>query len=405
MIAPSTRTTTGRLHVSLHPTPTPAHGSASSRDDRAGRRRPRRLRIERLVGLEQWRQRRLGRRSRDSPAGDHRRPEAADVHGSRPRLRRLRSGRQEDPVDAGEQPGQDLRRDLAQRRRHRQERGDDRKHVLPEQRRAASLAAGQDLAINQHYDGVALVCGIDPAALAPQMQAAKAAGIKVIDVHLADVSKPASALIAGQTDGEFNRAMRLGVASALVRAKGKAIDSLVITSNENPPSAGMGATVQSEFAKYCTACKVESINVSIPDWSTKMTGAVTSALVRNPDIKAVFTVYDAQTPFVLPAIKSSHRDAMTYGFGLTPEVAPLMAQPGNLIGTDMGPNDRWMSYTASDQLFRVMAGQPPIEASKAVAPYRLFTPDNVSEFVQPTFGFGDSFIAGFRALWQKAPAS
>nr|WP_295697051.1 substrate-binding domain-containing protein [Lapillicoccus sp.] len=259
--------------------------------------------------------------------------------------------------------------------------------------------------MNQHYDGVALVCGIDPAALAPQMQAAKAAGIKVIDVHLADVSKPASALIAGQTDGEFNRAMRLGVASALVRAKGKAIDSLVITSNENPPSAGMGATVQSEFAKYCTACKVESINVSIPDWSTKMTGAVTSALVRNPDIKAVFTVYDAQTPFVLPAIKSSHRDAMTYGFGLTPEVAPLMAQPGNLIGTDMGPNDRWMSYTASDQLFRVMAGQPPIEASKAVAPYRLFTPDNVSEFVQPTFGFGDSFIAGFRALWQKAPAS
>ena len=71
---------------------------------------------------------------------------------------------------------------------------------------------GMNLAINQGYDGVALVCGIDPAALAPQMEAARAAGIAVVDMHLADVADPPSDLIAAQTNGQFNRAMELGVA-------------------------------------------------------------------------------------------------------------------------------------------------------------------------------------------------
>ncbi len=264
---------------------------------------------------------------------------------------------------------------------------------------------GMNLAITQHYDGVALVCGIDPAALAPQMAAAKAAGIKVVDLHLADVSQPASDLIAGQTDGEFDRAMRMGVASALTRANGQAIDSLVITSNENPPSAGMGDTVKAEIGKYCSTCQVDSINVSIPDWPTKLTGAVQSALVRNPKIKAVFTVYDAQSPFVLPALRSANRGAMLYGFGLTPDVVPLMADPANLMGTNMGPDASWMAYSGADQLFRVMSGQPAVAADKAFAPYRLFTPDNVGEFSGPSRGFGDSFVQGYRGLWQNAVVS
>ncbi len=40
-------------------------------------------------------------------------------------------------------------------------------------------------------------------------------GIQVVDMHLADVSVPADPLIAGQTNGEFNKSMRMGVYSAL----------------------------------------------------------------------------------------------------------------------------------------------------------------------------------------------
>jgi ribose transport system substrate-binding protein len=265
---------------------------------------------------------------------------------------------------------------------------------------------GMNLAINQGYDGVALVCGIDPAALAPQMEAAKAAGIAVVDMHLADVSEEPSDLIAAQTNGQFNRSMELGVAQALVESEGRPIDALVITSNENPPSIGMEQTVKDEFAELCgDACGVESINIPIPDYATELTGAVSSALVANPDIRAVFTVFDAQTPFVLPAIQSSNVPAKTYAFGADRTFVQLMTDEANPMGTDMGPNFDWMSYTGADQLFRVLAGQEPIPAAEAFSPYRLWTPENADEVTGPNDGFGDSYIAGYRGLWQDAPAA
>jgi ribose transport system substrate-binding protein len=264
---------------------------------------------------------------------------------------------------------------------------------------------GMNLAINQGYDGVALVCGIDPASLAPQMEAARAAGIAVVDMHLSDVSEPASDLIAGQTNGQFNRSMELGVAQALVESEGRPIDALIITSNENPPSIGMEQTVKDQFAELCgDECGVESINIPIPEYATDLTSAVSSALVANPDIRAVFTVFDAQTPFVLPAIQSSNVDAKTYAFGADRTFVALMTDPANPMGTDMGPNFDWMAYTGADQLFRVLAGQQPIPSDEAFSPYRLWTPENAEEVNGPNDGFGDAYVEGYRSLWLDAPA-
>jgi ribose transport system substrate-binding protein len=269
----------------------------------------------------------------------------------------------------------------------------------------AAWVQGMNQAINGGYDGVALVCGIDPASLAPQMAAAKAAGIEVVDMHLADVSEPASDLIAGQTNGEFNRAMAMGVAQSLVEANGNAVDALVITSNENPPSIGMEQTVKDEYARLCgDACGVESVNIPIPDYATKLSSAVSSALVANPDIKAVFMVFDAQTTFVISALKASRTDAKTYAFGADEPAIELMADPANPMGSDMGPSFPWMAYSGADQLFRVIAGEPAIPADEAFAPYRMFTPDNAGEATPPDYGFGNSYVQGYRDLWLDAPA-
>jgi ribose transport system substrate-binding protein len=269
----------------------------------------------------------------------------------------------------------------------------------------AAWVQGMNQAINGGYDGVALVCGIDPASLAPQMAAAKAAGIQVVDMHLADVSEPASDLIAGQTNGEFNRAMAMGVAQSLVEANGNAVDALVITSNENPPSIGMEQTVKDEYARLCgDKCGVESVNIPIPDYATKLSGAVSSALVANPDIKAVFMVFDAQTTFVISALKASRTGAKTYAFGADEPAIELMADPANPMGSDMGPSFPWMAYSGADQLFRVIAGEPAIAADEAFAPYRMFTPDNAGEATPPDYGFGDSYVQGYRDLWLDAPA-
>jgi ribose transport system substrate-binding protein len=268
----------------------------------------------------------------------------------------------------------------------------------------AAWVQGMNQAINGGYDGVALVCGIDPASLAPQMAAAKAAGISVVDMHLADVSEPASDLIAGQTNGQFNRAMAMGVAQSLVEANGNPVDALVITSNENPPSVGMEKTVKDEYARLCgDECGVESVNVPIPDYATKLSSTVSSALVANPDIKAVFMVFDAQTTFVVSALKASRSEAKTYAFGADEPAIEMMADPSNPMGSDMGPSFPWMAYSGADQLFRVMAGEPPIPAAEAFAPYRMFTPENAGEATPPDYGFGDSYVQGYRDLWTDAP--
>jgi ribose transport system substrate-binding protein len=150
---------------------------------------------------------------------------------------------------------------------------------------------------------------------------------------------------------------------------------------------------------------VESINVPIPDYATKLSGAVSSALVKNPNIKAVFMVFDAQTTFVVSALKAKNTGVKTYAFGADEPAIELMADKSNPMGTDMGPSFPWMAYSGADQLFRAVAGEPVIPADKAFAPYRLFTPDNAGSATPPDYGFGNSYVAGYRSLWKDAPAS
>jgi hypothetical protein len=102
-------------------------------------------------------------------------------------------------------------------------------------------AAAIALVVAACAPAVALVCGIDLAALAPQMEAAKQAGMKVVDMHLADVSEEASPLIAGQTNGQFNDAMRMGVAAALVDVSGGVATTAIELPDISPEAITTGA--------------------------------------------------------------------------------------------------------------------------------------------------------------------
>ena len=266
----------------------------------------------------------------------------------------------------------------------------------------AAWQEGMEQAINGGYDGVALVCGIDPNALTPQMEAAREAGIAVVDMHLADVSVPADPLIAGQTNGEFNRSMVMGVYQALIDSGGEPIDAFVITSNENPPSVTMEQAVKDTFAELCSACTVESQNVTIPDWfGGAGQSTIDGALVANPDLDAVFTVYDFMAPIVSGSILANTSKAKVYAFGGDAPVVATMLEDGSPMATDMGPGYLWMAYSGADQLFRAMAGEPVIPANEAYAPYRLWTAANAAERSDKE-GFGDSFIEGYYGLWEGA---
>ena len=145
------------------------------------------------------------------------------------------------------------------------------------------------------------------------MEEARELGIQVVDMHLADVSVPADPLIAGQTNGEFNKSMRMGVYSALIASGGEPIDVFMITANENPPSVGMEQTVKDTLAELCSACTFESQNVPIPDFfGGAGQSTIDAALVANPDLDAVFLSYDFMAPVVEGSIKANGSDAKIY---------------------------------------------------------------------------------------------
>jgi ribose transport system substrate-binding protein len=271
----------------------------------------------------------------------------------------------------------------------------------------AAWQDGMEQALNGGYDGVALVCGIDPNALTPQMEAARDAGIPVVDLHLADVSVPADPLIAGQTNGEFNRAMELGVKGALVASGGEPIDAFMITANENPPSAGMEQTVRDTLAELSPESTLTVQNVPIPDWfGGAGQSTIDAALVANPDLDAVFLSYDFMAPIVEGSIKANGSSAKIYSFGGDFPVVSTMTAPDTAYGSDMGPDFLWMAYSGADQLFRAMAGEPVIPADQAFAPYRLWTPENAHEKTEEAgSGFGDEFLQGYYDLWLDNPAT
>jgi ribose transport system substrate-binding protein len=270
----------------------------------------------------------------------------------------------------------------------------------------AAWQEGMQQALNGDYDGVALVCGIDPNALTPQMEAAREAGIEVVDLHLADVSVPADPLIAGQTNGEFNRAMVLGVYSALIRSGGEPIDVFMMTANENPPSVGMEQAVIDTLAAECSACTFESQNVPIPDFfGGAGQSTIDAALVANPDLDAVFLSYDFMAPVIEGSIKANGSDARIHAFGGDFPVVSTMTAPDSAMGTDMGPDFLWMAYSGADQLFRAMTGEPVIPADMAYAPYRLWSSENAGEKGEAAgSGFGDAFLQGYYDIWLDNPA-
>ncbi len=271
----------------------------------------------------------------------------------------------------------------------------------------AAWQEGMQQAINGGYDGVALVCGIDPNALTPQMEEARALGIQVVDMHLADVSVPADPLIAGQTNGEFNESMRMGVYSALIASGGEPIDVFMITANENPPSVGMEQTVEDTLAELCSGCTFESQNVPIPDFfGGAGQSTIDAALVANPELDAVFLSYDFMAPVVEGSIKANGSEAEIYAFGGDFPVVSTMTAPDSAMGTDMGPDFLWMAYSGADQLFRAMAGEPVIPSDEAFAPYRLWTSENAGEKGEAAgAGFGDDFLQGYYDLWTDNTAS
>lgn len=262
---------------------------------------------------------------------------------------------------------------------------------------------GIQQAISQHYNAIVLVCGIDPNLIKPQLQAAKAAGIAVIDSGLGDTAvdgTKTSPLVTAQTNVPNAIMFQRSIDVALLDNRSKPFDFFEITSNEVPDGVIMDHAFRAEVAKYCPKCHIHSVNIAVPDWATKVQSAVTSGVLADPNIKAVVPIFDGEVPPAAAGIRATGRtDLKLYGdYGGTPQY--ILQMGGGLpMASNIGPTALWRAYATMDQTLRVLTGAGMVSPDKDGDPSRLWTSSNYKQASGVNGGFGNAFVTGYDKLW------
>lgn len=261
-------------------------------------------------------------------------------------------------------------------------------------------------AVGEHAKGVAMLCGVIPGAIGPQLAAAKNAGVAVVDGNFNDTTNYTG--LGGETAVQTTDGMTDDVASALVNLNGKPLHALVVNSDSIIQGPAAQAAIASAIKSDCSSqCSITAtITVPIQNWATSIQSDVASALTAHPNTNAVIVPFDGMTQFVDPAVESSHISGLkVYTWGAGRSVEKLMESPNSLIAADPGPDEQWDAYEAMDQMIRLTGNHPAAPVTTEVDPNRFWVPSNVSAFFGPggTYGNGGyggtAFIVGFDKLW------
>lgn len=269
----------------------------------------------------------------------------------------------------------------------------------PNQQEQSQWVQGMNQAVSDKASIIDLIGGIPPEQLAPQVQAAKAAGIPTVDVAERDPSQPTQPYVAAYSFVPFAQAGKLMGAWAVSQTKGKA-NILVVTSNADISSAAEQNGITTEVKQTCPSCKITTINMNPTDWATKLQTSVEGALAGNPNINYILPVYDSMAEFISPAIIAAGKTGQVHiaTFNGTPAILNTM-RTGNTLTMDVGENEAAAAAGGLDQSLRVLLGMKP---GNEVLGLRIFTKQNVSQAGVPAQagkGYGNAYLQGYAKTW------
>jgi ribose transport system substrate-binding protein len=256
-------------------------------------------------------------------------------------------------------------------------------------------------AIHEHYNAIDLGCDFDPTTSAPAIAQAQKAGI-VVAVYGATPQEATQSKVTFNTDDPYALDAKAAAEQAVLQHKGKPFQAIAITSDAAPATAIMQESLTSELKAICPACTVTDVNVEVPNWATGIQSALTSSLLRHPNVTVLFPDYAGMLTYVLAGIEGAHRSSdvkayLAFGGG-TPFIKLQTTQPGeSIIQSDIGGYPPWTGYLLFLQTARALEHQTPIPYNQAIGPDRVATPQNAVN-VLTTGGWGTSWVNGFRAL-------
>jgi ribose transport system substrate-binding protein len=264
-------------------------------------------------------------------------------------------------------------------------------------------ADGINQAIAQRVDLINLQGAPEPKLLIPQLKKAREAGIPVSVTHFyQDGTEPPAEVapyLAGFSTVPFENVGKLLANWAISRSGGET-SAVIITAEDVSASEPITTALNAEFEANCPDCDVETINVPLADWGSRIQPEVQSAITKNPTLRWVLPIYDGMSTAAGAGIQAAGRanDIKVATYNGTPAML-RQVRDAPWMDMDISESMAWLGYANMDTVFRALAGDPVIAER---APLRIIDKDNISEAGDPPSpdkGLGDSYVAGYKALW------
>ena len=269
------------------------------------------------------------------------------------------------------------------------------------QGQSSQWVQGMNAAVNQKPSLIDLLAGTDPRVLVPQVRAAQAAGIPVVASHYNGIEQSAEVgkMVTADIPIDYFKAGSLLLDWAVVQTKGN-MNALVLIATGPISTDSMMAGINSEM-KHCEHCKTRVMNFPVPDWATRITPNVQSALLSDPTINYIIVIYDSMSQFVVPAVTVTGAATRVKidAFNGTPFVLGLLQ--GGKVQMDIGENLDWIGHALIDAEMRIVCGLPQVHDPKI--PFYIFDSKNAGDAGRPpqlSAGYGDAYVAGYAKLWQ-----
>lgn len=272
--------------------------------------------------------------------------------------------------------------------------------IFPTRGQPADWLRGVTQATTMRPDLLILLGAPDPDTLGPQLTEAQNAGIPVLVTHHYPIGVELPEYVTAHVPGPFLDAARLEVAYAIANSGGEA-NMVVVSADEYFVSSHIYEEMLATRDELCPECQMKKVNVPIPEWADKIQGEVQSALIADPSVNWVITMYDGMASFAQAAIISAGRTGQVQiaTFNGTPS-ALKMVQDGDIVAMDVGENPDWLAHANMDQAFRILAGMETSEDVKT--PVRIFDKSNIDETGTPPQlgqGYGTDYTDGYRKVW------
>lgn len=251
--------------------------------------------------------------------------------------------------------------------------------VIDGQGQVSVWTRGIERAINEKYDGLALMAIPTKVVMAP-VKSAHAAGLKIVqgfewDVGLPPIWEQRVGVGAQVTYSYIEMGRRLAHFT-IADSNGEA-NAVFITSSDIPTSGLMLGAAKDEFTRLCPRCKLKVVDSPQVQPPSRLVTLTQTLIRRDPKLNYLIPVFDAMALTMVPAVHAANAQdrikiVTTNG---TPAALALIKR-GDVIAADVGANIAWSGWGIADEFFRLFAGQAAIADERV--PTRTFTARNIN---------------------------